>query len=180
MNFYINEIRRALFDIMKDEKVIMIGEDIKDNFGGCFKVTKGLSTKYPERIINTPVSEAAIVGVATGLAMRGFKPIVEIMFYDFMTLCFDQLLNHALKFKKIWNISPNITIRTVIGHPDYGVNHSQNLDYIFEKIMPVYHPTLDDNVYDMFMECFNREEPTLFVEESHLYKKRLINASEKD
>jgi pyruvate/2-oxoglutarate/acetoin dehydrogenase E1 component len=131
-------------------------------------------------VINTPISEAAIVGVATGLAMRGFHPVVEIMFYDFMTLCFDQLLNHALKFKEIWGISPNITIRTVIGNRDYGVNHYQNLDYVFEKIMPVYHPTLDDDVYKMFMNCFRRKRPTLFVEESKYYKERLKNASEKN
>lgn len=179
MSFYVNEIRRALFDVMKDESVVMLGQDICDSFGGCFKVTRGLSTKYPDRVINTPISEAAIVGVATGLAFRGFHPVAEIMFYDFMTLCFDQLLNHALKFKEIWGISPNITIRTVVGNRDYGVNHYQNLDYIFEKIMPVYHPTLDDNVYKMFIECFSKEQPTLFVEESELYKMRLNNASEK-
>lgn len=173
MSYYMHEISRALSEVMKDEKVVMLGEDIRDDFGGCFKITKGLSTKYPERVINTPVSESAIVGIATGLSMRGYRPIVEIMFYDFMTLCLDQLLNHALKFEKLWDISPDITIRTVIGHPDYGVNHSQNLDYIFKEIMPVYHPTLDDDVYSMFMQCFNMNEPTLFVEESQLYKKRL-------
>jgi pyruvate/2-oxoglutarate/acetoin dehydrogenase E1 component len=171
---YITAIKKALKDLMdQDPKVILIGEDICDPFGGCFKVTKGLSTKFPERTINTPISEAGIVGLATGLAMEGFKPIVEIMFYDFMTLTLDQLLNHALKFNYLWGISPNITIRTVIGDKSYGVSHCQDLGFIFRHIMPVYRPTLDDDVYGMFMDAVNNPEPTLFVEEKNLYTKKL-------
>lgn len=171
--FYINEIKRALSDVMQDERVILIGEDVRDPFGGCFKVTSGLSTMYPDRVFNTPISESAITGVATGLSIQGFKPILEIMFYDFMTLCMDQILNHMMKFKQIWNVNPNVMIRTVIGHKDYGVTHSQDLDYIFNQILEVYHPSIDDDVYAVFMDAFDYNGPSLFVEDSSLYKKKL-------
>lgn len=174
MTFYINAIRDALFEIMEtNSNAIMLGEDICDPFGGCFKVTKGFSSKYPERVYNTPISEATIVGMGTGLSLMGYHPIVEIMFYDFLPLAMDQLLNHACKFKQIWDVNPNFMIRTVIGKKSYGVSHSQNLDYIFGNILDVYHPGINDNVYESLLECFYTPGPKLFVEEAVLYKKRL-------
>ena len=153
-SLYLTEIRRALRDALKEhDKVILIGEDIKDPFGGCFKVTRGLSTEFPGRIINTPISEAAIIGVATGLALRGYKPVVEIMFYDFMALAMDQILNHMIKFKQLWGIDLNITIRTAIGNPSYGVTHCQNLDYLFKDIITIVHPTLNDDVYTLLRDA---------------------------
>ena len=147
MPYYVTEIRRALKDVMKDEKVIMLGEDIRDPFGGCFKVTQGLSSLYGDRVINTPISEAAITGVATGLALQGFKPILEIMFYDFMTLTVDQIVNHMTKFKLLWGKDLNVTIRTTIGHKDYGVTHCQDLTNIFEKYIKVIYITPDIDIY---------------------------------
>ncbi len=91
-------LRRLLAE---DSKTVLIGEDLHDPYGGAFKVTAGLSSQFPERVISTPISEAAIVGAATGLAMAGFKPIVEIMFADFLGLCVDQLFNHAAKLRLI-------------------------------------------------------------------------------
>jgi len=73
-------------------KVILIGEDLLDPYGGAFKVSKGLSTKFPKQVISTPISEQAITGAAIGMAMRGMNPIVEIMFGDFLTLCVDQII----------------------------------------------------------------------------------------
>jgi 2-oxoisovalerate dehydrogenase E1 component len=157
-----------------NQQAILLGEDICDSFGGCFKVTQGFSTKYPDRVLNTPISEAAITGVSTGLALRGYHPILEIMFYDFLPLAMDQLLNHVLKFQYLWGVNPQIMIRTVIGKKEYGVSHSQDLDYLFERIMPVYHPSLSDDVYEMMLECFKRDGPCLFVEESQLYKEKLV------
>lgn len=170
---YINDVRRALKEIMqKDGKTLLIGEDIQDPFGGCFKVTRGFTKYFPNRIINTPISEAAITGLATGLAMQGFHPIVEIMFYDFMTLCMDQLLNHTICFNQIWNIKTPLLIRTVIGKPSYGYSHSKNLDYIFNNFMIVIHPNKED-VYDKILYAFNlavsKGIPVLFVEESIWY-----------
>jgi len=133
----------------------------------------GLSKQFPERVINTPISEAAIVGLSTGLALRGFKPIVEIMFYDFMTLALDQILNQMMNFKKLWNIDLNITIRTAIGNESYGATHCQNLDYIFRDIITIVHPTLKDDVYLLLKSAIQENKPILFVEESKLYKEKL-------
>ena len=81
-------------------KAILLGEDLHDPYGGAFKVTAGLSTEFPERVISTPISEAGVVGAAIGLAMHGYLPVVEIMFADFITLAFDQICNHAVKFHR--------------------------------------------------------------------------------
>ena len=91
---YVESLNKSLHHLMQnDEKVIVLGEDVLDPYGGAFKVTKGLSTSFPNRVLTTPISEAAITGFSTGLAMRGFKPIVEIMFGDFITLIADQIIN---------------------------------------------------------------------------------------
>ena len=83
---FLESLNKSLHNILKYNKdVLVIGEDILDPYGGAFKVTKGLSTSYPMQVISTPISEAGIVGAATGMALRGIKPIVEIMFGDFIT-----------------------------------------------------------------------------------------------
>ena len=82
---YLESLNRGLHDVMQtDNKVVVLGEDILDPYGGAFKVTKGLSTAFPERVLTTPISEAGLVGVCIGLGMSGFKPIGEIMFGDFL------------------------------------------------------------------------------------------------
>ena len=85
---YVKSLNTALHEMMsKDRQVILIGEDILDPYGGAFKVSKGLSTQFPKQVISTPISEQSITGAAIGMAMRGMKPVVEIMFGDFITLC---------------------------------------------------------------------------------------------
>ena len=83
-----------------NDRVVLLGEDILDPYGGAFKVTRGLSTAFPERVLASPVSEAGLVGVATGMAVRGLRPVVEIMFADFTTLIADQLINHAARLPR--------------------------------------------------------------------------------
>ena len=100
----LEELNMAMHDLMnEDRSLIFAGEDLLDPYGGAFKVSSGLSLKYPGRVLTTPISEAAIVGVGIGLAMRGVPSIVEIMFGDFTTLIFDQLLNHASKLRWMFN-----------------------------------------------------------------------------
>ena len=99
---------RALGDALRtalenDDRVVLLGEDIPDPYGGAFKVTRGLSTRLPERVRSTPISEGAIAGVSAGLALAGFRPIAEIMFGDFLTLCFDQIVNHIAKYGAMYN-----------------------------------------------------------------------------
>ena len=135
MTIYLNSLNQALRELLKENKgVYIIGEDIRDPYGGAFKVTKGLSLDFPDRVLNTPISEAAIVGIATGMAMRGLKPIVEIMFGDFITLAADQIVNHATKFNMMYANKVNVplVIRTPMGGGrGYGPTHSQSLEKYF-------------------------------------------------
>ncbi len=125
-------INRALGEwLAEDERALLLGEDVRSPYGGAFKATRGLSDRHGERVLNTPISEAGIVGVANGLALGGRRPIVEIMFGDFLALCFDQLLNHAAKFHGMYNgrASSAIVVRTPMGGGrGYGPTHSQNLE----------------------------------------------------
>jgi 2-oxoisovalerate dehydrogenase E1 component len=107
---------------------LILGEDLHDPYGGAFKVTAGLSSKYPKRVISTPISEAGVTGAAIGLALAGFRPIVEIMFADFLTLAMDQLYNHAGKFPGMFpEARVPLLIRTPSGgRRGYGPTHSQS------------------------------------------------------
>jgi len=117
--------------LREDEKVIFLGEDILSPYGGAFKVANDLSKNFPDKVISTPISEQSIVGLANGLALSGYRPYVEIMFGDFMTLCLDQIINHASKFHHMYNKKVNcpVVIRTPMGGGrGYGPTHSQTLD----------------------------------------------------
>lgn len=112
-------------------EIVMIGEDILSPYGGAFKVTKGLSELHPARVLSTPISEAAITGLANGLALAGMRPVVEIMFGDFITLALDQLLNHAAKFRHMYAGKarcPMILRTPMGGGRGYGPTHSQSLE----------------------------------------------------
>ena len=114
-----------------DPSVILWGEDVLDPYGGAFKVTAGLSTEFPGRVFCTPISEAAIVGMGVGAAMRGLRPIVEIMFGDFILLAADQLVNHAAKFSGMYNgqVTVPLVVRVPMGGGrGYGPTHSQTLE----------------------------------------------------
>ena len=100
-------LRRLLTD---RSDVIVLGEDLHDPYGGAFKVTAGLSTDFPERVISTPISEAGVVGAAIGLALAGYHPIAEIMFADFLTLAMDQIYNHAVKFPGMMRRVPRSSV----------------------------------------------------------------------
>lgn len=118
----------------KDEKVYLIGEDILDPYGGSFKVTKGCSTAFPQRVLTSPISEAGLAGLGAGMALRGLRPVLEIMFGDFITLTVDQLVNHISKFRWMYNNSVNLplVIRTPMGgRRGYGPTHSQSLEKLF-------------------------------------------------
>ena len=126
-------LRRLLSD---DPKIILLGEDLHDPYGGAFKVTAGLSASFPGRVLSTPISEAAITGSATGLALAGFKPVAEIMFADFLGLCIDQILNHAAKLAPIkGSEAPSLVIRTPSGgRRGYGPTHSQSPEGLLASI----------------------------------------------
>ncbi len=123
---------RAAFD--RDERVMLLGEDVADPYGGAFKVTRGLATAFPDRVLATPISEGAITGLACGLALRGLRPTVEIMFGDFLTLAADQIVNHIAKFPGLYGDAARapVVIRTPMGGGrGYGATHSQSLEKMF-------------------------------------------------
>ncbi|WP_433056629.1 alpha-ketoacid dehydrogenase subunit beta [Dactylosporangium sp. CS-033363] len=113
----------------EDPRLYLLGEDITDPYGGAFKVTRGLSTRFPDRVLGTPISESAIVGVANGLALAGDKAIVEIMFADFALLAFDQIVNVAAKSTAMFGrpVPMPVVVRCPTGgNRGYGPTHSQS------------------------------------------------------
>ncbi len=134
----VNQINQYFADIInRDKKTMIIGEDIADPYGGAFKVTKGLSTKFKDNIISTPISEAGIVGMGIGMSLLGYNPFIEIMFGDFISYAFNQILSNASKFFYMYNkqVSVPITIRTPMGGGrGYGPTHSQSIEKIFNGL----------------------------------------------
>ena len=125
----VEAISKALDTVLaENEDALVIGEDVRDPCGGAFKVTAGLCTKYQDRVLNMPICEAAIIGSGIGLAMNGKLPIIEIMFGDFITLGFDQLVNHAAKYNWLYDKQVPLVIRTPMGAGrGYGPTLSQSL-----------------------------------------------------
>ena len=173
-------INESLDELLnRDNQLFLIGEDIEGDYGGAFKVTKNLSKKYGNRVKNTPISEGAIVGLGTGLALKGYNTIVEIMFGDFMTLTFDQLLQQASKICEMYGERLNIPliIRTPMGGKrGYGPTHSQSIEKFFLGInnldvialnYRVSPKLIYNNIYN------NINKPTLIVENKILYTKNL-------
>jgi 2-oxoisovalerate dehydrogenase E1 component len=134
----LNEFYRDWLD--SDPRAIFLGEDIADPYGGAFKVSKGFTTQFPERALTTPISEAAITGVGIGLALTGRRAFVEIMFGDFITLAFDQIVNNASKFYHMYNgkLSCPVVVRAPMGgRRGYGPTHSQSLAFSWASTIAV-------------------------------------------
>jgi len=179
---YLESLNSSLHNILeKNKDVILIGEDLLDPYGGAFKVSKGLSTAFPGQVISTPISEAGIVGTATGMAMRGLKPIVEIMFGDFISLAADQIINHATKYNWMYNnqVSVPMIIRTPVGgRRGYGPTHSQSLENIFMSVpgLEIVAPSICHNPGKMIEKLIKYiDKPTIFVEYKIDYSKQLHN-----
>lgn len=168
-------INAALDHLLKNHPdTLLIGEDLHDPYGGAFKVTQGLSTAYPGRVISTPISEAGITGTAIGLAMDGFRPIMEIMFADFLSLCMDQLYNHAVKFPGVFpDISVPLIVRTPSGgRRGYGPTHSQSPENIFTAIpgLTVLYGSHRHDVARLLVDAARQwPYPTIFFEHKLLY-----------
>ena len=172
---YWQAIQEALCEAMDaDERVFIFGEDVAE-YGGCFKVTRGMFEKYgAKRIVNTPISEAAIAGVCLGAAMAGLRPIGEIMFMDFILLALDQLANHAAKFHYIYNgqIQAPFVMRTPMGgYRGYGATHSQCLDSLLMKFpgLRVVTPWSPRDAKGLLKTCMQSGDPVIFVEHKALY-----------
>jgi pyruvate/2-oxoglutarate/acetoin dehydrogenase E1 component len=168
-----------------DERVYLLGEDLLDPYGGAFKVTRGLSTRFPDRVLTTPISEAAIVGVAGGMALRGLRPVAEIMFGDFVTLIADQIVNHAAKFRWMYNEQvrvPMVVRAPMGGRRGYGPTHSQSLEKMFLGVpgLKVLAPNTLGDPGDLLLAAIADEDPVLFVEHKLLYTRPLLTAGQGD
>jgi pyruvate/2-oxoglutarate/acetoin dehydrogenase E1 component len=169
----------------KDKRVYILGEDILDPYGGAFKVTRGLSTKFPDRVLTTPISEAAIVGAATGMALRGLRPVVEIMFGDFTTLVADQLVNHASKFRWMYDnqVRVPMVVRTPMGgRRGYGPTHSQSMEKMFLGVpgLKVVAPNTLGDPAQLLISAISDEDPVLFIEHKLLYPRTLVEPGKGD
>jgi len=179
----LNDLNQGLMQAFEaDERVYLLGEDVLDPYGGAFKVTRGLSTRYPSRVLTTPISEAGITGIAAGMALRGLRPIVEIMFGDFLTLAADQIINHIAKFRWMYNeqVSVPIVIRTPMGgRRGYGPTHSQTLEKHFIGVpgLKVVAPTALGSPGKLLRQAIlESEEPVLFIENKLLYSSPLLSS----
>lgn len=171
--------------ITTDEKVVVIGEDIVDPYGGAFKVYKGLSQLAPDRVISTPISEEGFTNMAVGMAIRGYKPIVDLMFSDFMTLIFDSMVNFASKYVSMYGSRKpiNIIIRCANGgYRGYGATHSQSMQKYFLGIpnLAIYEMTPFHESKEVFQRMFRENIPCLFFEEKILYSSRMYLETARD
>ena len=172
---YRDSIKNTIVEEMrKDNDLILIGEDIREGYQGCFGVTTGLCEEFSsERIIDTPISEASIIGTAMGASMLGLKTIAEIMFEDFITVCFDGIVNQAAKLRVLsggqYNL--NMVIRTPGGAGGLGIQHSQCLESVFMHFPGIY-IAIPSNACDakgLLKTAITYGDPVLFFEHQRLY-----------
>jgi len=178
----LNEALRA--EMRRDPNVIIIGEDVaggagcegqRDAYGGVAGITKGLIGEFGEaRVIDTPITESAIIGAATGAAMRGLRPVAELMFVDFLGVCFDQIFNQAAKVRYMFGgkAKTPLVVRTMIGGGrSAAAQHSQVLYPIFTHI-PGLKVVMPSNAYDakgLLIQAIRDDDPVIFCEHKVAY-----------
>ena len=182
---FLQAINEALAQEMaRDSTVVVMGEDVAggcgaegqmDAWGGVMGVTKGLWDKFGDRVLDTPISESAFVGAAIGAATAGLRPVVELMFVDFMGVCFDQIFNQAAKFRYMFGgkATTPVVIRTMMGAGlRAAAQHSQCLYPIFTHI-PGLKCVIPSTPYDakgLLIQSIRDNDPVIFFEHKLLYK----------
>jgi len=178
----INEALHA--EMQRDPRVVVIGEDvaggaggtgIDDAYGGVMGVTRGLVGAFGrERVIDTPITESAIMGMAAGAAVTGLRPVAELMFVDFIGVCFDQIFNQAAKFRYMFGgkATTPLVIRAMFGAGfSAGAQHSQCL-YSFFTHIPGLKVVIPSSPYDakgLLIEAIRDDDPVIFLEHTKLY-----------
>jgi pyruvate dehydrogenase E1 component beta subunit len=183
---YLQAINEAVRQEMRrDERVIVIGEDVAGGQGGSegepgsvgsvFGQMKGIYTEFgPSRVIDTPISESAIVGAAAGAALTGLRPVAELMFVDFVGVCFDQIYNQAAKFRYMFggHATTPMVLRTAAGAGFRGAaQHSQTLHPLFTMV-PGLKVVMPSNPYDakgLLISAIRDDDPVIFLESKFLY-----------
>ena len=170
---YIDAIRDAQRDLMReDERVFIYGQDVGD-FGGAFKATQGLKEEFPERVLDTPISEDAMVGAAIGAAIEGMRPIVEMQFADFSSIAFNQVVNHAATY--FWRTGTSIPLTLRLpsgGTPGSGPFHSQMMEALYSHYpgMMVVAPATVGDAYHMLKQSVECDDPVIYCEHKFLYR----------
>ncbi len=175
----VEDLNLALHQVMQEASTtLFVGEDILDPYGGAFKVSQGLSSKFPGRVLTTPISEAALVGFSIGAALRGTPVIAEIMFGDFTTLVMDQLINLAAKLHWMFNegVRVPLVVRTPMGGGrGYGPTHSQSLEKHFCGIpgltVLAVHPYASPG--QLLRKATGLKSPVLFIENKLMYAQKV-------
>ncbi|MDH7568741.1 MAG: alpha-ketoacid dehydrogenase subunit beta [Armatimonadota bacterium] len=176
--YFTEALREALMEEMdRDPEVFLLGEDI-GVYGGCFGVTRGLLERYgPDRVRDTPISEASVVGLAVGAAILGARPVVEVMFMDFVTLAMDQIVNHAAKFRYMYG--EEVRVPMVLRCPAgagraYGATHSQTLEAWFLHVpgLKIVAPSTAADAKGLLKSAIRDDNPVIFVENKVLYQSR--------
>lgn len=172
---YAEAIRAALdAELAADERVVIMGEEV-GALGGVFTVTQGLVERYGEdRVMDSPIAENALVGWSIGAAVEGMRPVVEIMFSDFVLLALDQIINLAAKLRFMSN--GQFQVPLVIRMPggggtNHGPQHSQSLESLFAQVpgLVVAMPSTASDAYWMLRQAVRLDDPVIFLESKHLY-----------
>jgi pyruvate/2-oxoglutarate/acetoin dehydrogenase E1 component len=171
---YLEAIRRGLWEEMeRDERVFVLGEDV-GVYGGAFKMTAGMLERFgPSRVIDTPISESAIVGAAIGAALMGLRPVAEMQFADFIACAFDQITNFAAKCRYRLGVGVPIVIRGPAGGGVRGGPfHSQSPEMYFVHTpgLKVVQPATARDARGMIRAAIRDEDPVLFFEHKYLYR----------
>src|SRR5580693_8732587 len=172
---YLEAIRQGIWEEMEsDENVFVLGEDV-GIYGGAFKVTAGMLEKFGEtRVIDTPISESAIVGAAIGAAMMGLRPIAEMQFADFISCAFDQITNFAAKCRYRWGAGIPIVVRAPSGGGIHGGPfHSQNPEMHFVRTpgLKVVAPATAYDAKGLIKSAIRDNDPVIYFEHKLLYRR---------
>ena len=170
---YIDAIREAHHDVMaEDDRVFVYGQDV-GTFGGAFKATQGLKKKFPERVLDAPISEDAIIGLAVGAAIEGLRPIVEMQFADFSSVGFNQIVNQAGAHYFRTGVPVPLTVRLPSGGtPGSGPFHSQMMEsvYAYYPGLIIVTPATVADAYSMLVEAVALDDPVIYCEHKFLYR----------
>jgi pyruvate/2-oxoglutarate/acetoin dehydrogenase E1 component len=172
---YIEAIRLAMLEEMeRDERVFVIGEDV-GTYGGAFRATQGFLEKFGEtRVVDTPISETAIVGAAIGAALMGMRPVAEMQFIDFISCAFDMLVNYAAKTRYRWGASVPIVVRGPSGGGVHGGPfHSQNPEAYFMNVpgLKIVAPATAFDAKGLLTAAIRDPDPVIFLEHKFLYRR---------
>lgn len=181
---YLEAIRQGLWEEMeRDPNVFLLGEDI-GVYGGAFKVTQGLLDRFGDRrVVDTPISESAIVGAAIGASLMGLRPVAEMQFSDFISCGFDQIVNFAAKCRYRWNAPVPIVVRAPSGGGIHGGPfHSQNPEAWFTHVpgLKVIAPATPRDAKGLIKAAIRDNDPVIFFEHKALYRKVKEEVPEED